>query len=108
MGIQKKFYLILIAIFNVFIIGTIGYYTLFSGAYKLIDCAFMTVISLTTVGYGEVIQVTGNPAAQIFTMVLITFGMGIILYGISTLTALLIEGHLSDIFRITRRKMKTR
>lgn len=104
MGIPKKFYLILLAIFTVFIIGTFGYYFLFSRAYRLIDCAFMTVISLTTVGYGEIIQVTGNPKAQIFTMILIIFGMGIILYGISTLTALLIEGHISDIFRITRMK----
>ncbi len=59
----------------------------------------MTVVSLTTVGYGEVIEVTGNDTAQIFTMILITFGMGIILYGISSLTALLLEGELSGIFR---------
>jgi len=51
------------------------------------------------VGYGEVIEVTGNDTAQIFTMILITFGMGIILYGISSLTALLLEGELSGIFR---------
>ena len=42
----------------------------------------MTVISLTTVGYGEVIEVSGNRAAQIYTMVLITFGMGILPFGI--------------------------
>ncbi len=59
----------------------------------------MTVVSLTTVGYGEVIEVTGNDTAEIFTMVLITFGMGIILYGISSLTALLLEGELSGLFR---------
>ncbi len=63
------------------------------------DCIFMTVISLTSVGYGEILQVTGNPAAQIFTMILITFGMGILLYGISSMTALLVEGDLSGILR---------
>jgi voltage-gated potassium channel len=63
------------------------------------DCIYMTVISLTTVGYGEVITVTGNLPAQVFTMILITFGMGIILYGISTLTALIVEGELSGILR---------
>ncbi|MCD6584432.1 MAG: potassium channel protein [Desulfobacteraceae bacterium] len=104
MGIKQKFYLILFAVFNVFIIGSVGYYTIFSGDQTLLDCAYFTVISLTTVGYGEVIQITGNPAAQIFTMFLITFGMGIILYGISTLTAILIEGELSDILR--KNKMK--
>jgi voltage-gated potassium channel len=59
----------------------------------------MTVISLTTVGFGEVIEVTGNVPAEIFTMLLIIFGMGIILYGISTVTALIIEGELSGILR---------
>lgn len=59
----------------------------------------MTVISLTTVGFGEVIEITGNIPAEIFTMLLITFGMGIILYGISTVTALIIEGELSGILR---------
>ncbi|MDX2441122.1 MAG: potassium channel protein, partial [Desulfobacterales bacterium] len=60
---------------------------------------YMTVISLTTVGFGEVIEVTGNVPAEIFTMLLIIFGMGIILYGISTVTALIIEGELSGILR---------
>lgn len=59
----------------------------------------MTIISLTTVGYGEVLQVTGNAYAQIFTMILITFGMGILLYGISSMTALLVEGDLTGILR---------
>ena len=59
----------------------------------------MTVISLTSVGYGEIIEITGNIPAQLFTMVLITFGMGIILYGLSTLTALIIEGELTGILR---------
>jgi len=63
------------------------------------DCVYMTVISLTTVGFGEVIEVTGNVPAEIFTMLLIIFGMGIILYGISTVTALIIEGELSGILR---------
>lgn len=104
MGIKQRFYLILFAVFNVFILGTIGYYVLFSGHQKLLDCAYMTVISLTTVGYGEIFQITGNPPAQIFTILLIVFGMGIILYGISTLTAILIEGELTDILR--KKKMK--
>ncbi|MDA8404414.1 MAG: potassium channel family protein, partial [Desulfobacteraceae bacterium] len=104
MEIKKRLYLILASIFLIVVIGSLGYYLLFNGHEKLIDCIFMTVISLTTVGYGEVIAVTGNPPAQIFTMVLITFGMGVILYGISTLTAILIEGELTDILR--KRKMQ--
>ena len=82
--------------------GSSGYYFLFRDEASFMDCVYMTVISLTTVGYGEVIHVSGNPLAEIFTMCLIIFGMGIILYGISMLTATIIEGELSGAIRKKR------
>jgi voltage-gated potassium channel len=88
------------------LMGSTGYYYIFEGNSSFIDCLYMTVISLTTVGYGEVLGITGNPSAQIFTMLLITFGMGIILYSISTVTAMLIEGELTGMLR--RRKMENK
>jgi len=94
---------VLAAIFIVVIVGSTGYYIMFGGKPKYMDCLYMTVISITSVGYGEVLGIIGNIPAQIFTMLLITFGMGVILYGISTLTALIVEGELSGILR--RKKM---
>ena len=99
MSNRKRLYILLALIFLVIMIGSSGYYIIFEAEPRFLDCIYMTVISLTTVGYGEVIQITGNAKAQIFTMFLITFGMGIILYGISSLTALLLEGELTGIFR---------
>ena len=104
MNIKRRLYYILIAIFLVIIWGSTGYYILTGGKHSFMDCLFMTVISLTSVGYGEVIEVTGNFTAQVFTILLITFGMGIILYGLSTLTAVIIEGELSGILR--KKKME--
>ncbi|MBU1180734.1 MAG: potassium channel protein [Pseudomonadota bacterium] len=99
MDIKKRLYYILLVIFLVVLAGSSGYYLLFGGKPKYMDCLYMTVISLTSVGYGETLEVTGNVPAQIFTMLLITVGMGIILYGISTLTAIIIEGELTGILR---------
>ena len=99
MSIRKRLYFLLVLIFLVIMAGATGYYIIYDGEPGFLDCLYMTVVSLTTVGYGEVIQVTGNTTAEIFTMILITFGMGIILYGISSLTALLLEGELSGILR---------
>jgi len=99
MSIRKRLYFLLVLIFLVIMAGSTGYYIIFDGEPGFLDCLYMTVVSLTTVGYGEIIQVTGNTTAEIFTMILITFGMGIILYGISSLTALLLEGELSGILR---------
>jgi len=99
MSIKRRLYFVLVAIFFVVVMGSTGYYIMFGGKPKFMDCLYMTVISLTSVGYGEVLDISGNVPAQIFTMVLITAGMGVILYGISTLTALIIEGELSGILR---------
>lgn len=86
----------------VILVGSVGYYLILEGNPDFIDCVYMTVISITTVGYGEIVKVTGNRNAQIFTMFLITFGMGIILYGIGAFTALVIEGELTGMLRKKR------
>ena len=99
MRIKRQIYSVILLIIIVILAGSTGYYILFGGQPRFLDCVYMTVISLTTVGYGEVIEVSGNIPAQIYTMVLITFGMGILLYGISTLTAAIVEGELTGILR---------
>jgi voltage-gated potassium channel len=106
MDIKKRLYYILLIILLVVLAGSSGYYLLFGGKPKYMDCLYMTVISLTSVGYGEILEVTGNVPAQIFTMLLITIGMGIILYGISTLTAIIIEGELTGILRKNKMEKK--
>jgi voltage-gated potassium channel len=104
MDLKRRLYFLIISIILVVMIGSSGYYLLFHGSHAFIDCLFMTVISLTSVGYGEIVPVTGNVPAQIFTMLLITVGMGIILYGIGALTALFIEGEVSGLLRGSKMK----
>jgi len=104
MGIRSRLFYAAAILVGTMLLGSTGYYLIFEGSSSYIDCLYMTVISLTTVGYGEVLGITGNVPAQIFTMLLIVFGMGIILYSISTLTAMLIEGELTGMLR--RRKME--
>jgi len=102
MNLRRRLYFLLALIIVVHLVGSLGYFIIFGGEPEFLDCLYMTVVSLTTVGYGEIIEVTGNDTAQIFTMLLITFGMGIILYGISSLTALFLEGELSGLLRKKR------
>lgn len=104
MQIKKRLFFISLVIFSVVMGGSVGYYVLLGGRQRFMDCVYMTVISLTTVGYGEIFDIRGKIPIEIFTMLLITFGMGVILYGISTLTALIIEGELSGILR--KKKME--
>jgi len=104
MDLKRRFYSLIVTIILVVLIGSSGYYLLFGGKHAYVDCLYMTVISLTSVGYGEVIPICGNVSAQVFTMLLITVGLGVILYGISALTALFIEGEVSGLLR--EQKMK--
>lgn len=92
-------------LFNlVLIFGTSGYWVLADGRHGLIDCLYMTVITVTTVGYAEVVDLSGSPGGRLFTITLIFAGMGIILYFVSNVTAFLIDGSLKEIF--ARKRMK--
>lgn len=68
------------------------------------DASFMTVITLGTVGYGETRPL--SPNGRWFTQALILAGMGVILYGVSNLTAFIIEGELQTLLRRSRMDKK--
>ena len=87
-----------LAVLAVFAVGIVGYTVIGHGKHRLLDSLYMTVITLTTVGYGEIIPMDDNPAGRIFTMVLILFGMGILVYFASTITAFFVEGQLEHVF----------
>ena len=87
-----------LAVLAVFAVGVVGYSIIGHGKHRLLDSLYMTVITLTTVGYGEIIPMDANPAGRIFTMVLILFGMGILVYFASTITAFFVEGQLEHVF----------
>ena len=79
--------------------GTLGY--MWVEGWSLLDSLFMTVITLSTIGYGEPHAL--SRAGQIFTIVLIVFGTGLVGYGLSTLTVMLFQGDLPNYLK--RRKM---
>ncbi len=79
----------------VLLAGVTGYMTI--EGWSFFDAFYMTVISLTTVGYGEVRDLSTN--GRIFTIFLLFSGMGILAYGMGTFTAFLVEGQLLDYLR---------
>jgi voltage-gated potassium channel len=80
--------------------GTAGYMTL--EGWTFLDSAYMTVITLASVGFMEVHELSS--AGRVFTIFLIMVGLGTLLYVISTVTAFVVEGELRDILR--RRRME--
>ncbi len=89
---------------GIIIIGTFGYWLIGGGRYPLFDCLYMTVITITTIGYGEVIDISGNIGARVFTMFIMVAGIGVLAYLLTNVTALIVEGELTKSFR--RRRME--
>ncbi len=85
-------------------VGVLGFVIIGGSGYGIIDAIYMTVITLTTVGFGEIIDMSQNPAGRAFTVVLVLVGMGIVAYTVPMLAALMIEGQLHNIF--ARRRMQ--
>ena len=70
--------------------GTLGYHLI--EGWSILDSAYMTVITLSTVGYGELRPL--SPAGKLFTSVLILFGVGTLAYSVSRMTEILLERKL--------------
>ncbi len=80
--------------------GTAGY--IFIEGWPFIDALYMTVITLATVGFQEVHQL--SHAGRVFTIVLIIMGVGFVFYVAGSIIQFMIEGRIRDI--LGRRKLE--
>jgi voltage-gated potassium channel len=71
-------------------LGTAGY-MLIEG-WPVLDSLYMTVITFSTVGFGEIRQL--SPAGRIFTLILIVLGVGFVAYVIGNVIQFLVEGRI--------------
>lgn len=85
--------------------GTLGYRHISHGAASWLDCLYMTVITVTTIGYGEILDpAVYGPAVRAFSMLIAVTGIGIITYAISSVTSFAVDGELRALWR--RRTMQ--
>ena len=85
-------------------LGTLGYFVLGHERWTVADCAYMTVITISTVGFGELGHMREVPGARVLTVGLIVSGVGVLAYMQSNLTAMLVEGAIGQALR--RRRMQ--
>lgn len=100
--IYRKFIWSGVILVIILIIGTLGYWFIGGRQYSFLDTLYMTLITISTIGFGEIVDLSGNPIGRIFTILVAISGIGVLLYVVTNLTALVVEGELSETFRRRR------
>lgn len=93
--IFAKIYYAFALLFLVIITGTIGY-TIVED-WSLVDSFYMTIITVSTVGYGEVHSL--SEAGKIFTSFLIITSFGTFAYAVTSITSYLVGGEYKAYFK---------
>lgn len=87
-------------------IGTAGYWYLgnrLSNEYwSLGDCIYMTAITISTVGYEEVLDLDGVAGGREWTLALLVFGISANVYVMSAITSFFVESDFANIRRLRR------
>ncbi len=101
MEINRKFNFVVTMLIALILTGTIGYKFLLD--VSIIDALYMTVITISTVGYAEVATMNAN--AKIFSIFIIFLSLGTVGYLFTSIVSLFLEGDLKDAWR--RKRMES-
>lgn len=91
----KKILIILVNFILLILVGTLGY-SAFLGV-KLLDALYMTVISISTVGYSEIAPM--NDVSKVFTIFIILWGLGIVGYTFTNIVVMFVDGRIRELWR---------
>ncbi len=85
--------LALALVLSVFVIGTIGYWAF---GLAFIDAMYMTITTITTVGYRELNGPDISNVEKVFTMGIIVTGVSTVLYTFTLVVQTIVEGQLRE------------
>jgi voltage-gated potassium channel len=104
MNIRQRLQLAIAILLGMTIVSVAGYRILGGPSVSLLDALYMAVTTLSGRTYGDIVDAAHHPSLRIFNMVVIFFGVTIMVYVFSVVTAFLVEGELTQLF--WRRKME--
>ncbi len=87
----------------VILLGTVGYKVLVPNI-SLFDGLYMTFVTVTTIGFTEVVDLENNMTGRIFTIIIAFMGIGVLTYALTNAAAFIIETDLTKPLRV--RKME--
>jgi voltage-gated potassium channel len=86
------------------IVGSFGFWIVSGHQASLLDCIYMTFITVATIGFGETIDLSHSPGGRVFLMAVATVGIANVTYATSKLTAFILEKDINEALR--RRRMQ--
>ena len=101
---RRRIVISVLLFLGVFLIGVAGFKIFGGRDWSILDAVYMTAITISTIGYGEVRDLSANPAARLFTIIFIILSLGTIAFAVSSITAFIVEGELKNL--LGRRKME--
>jgi len=104
MDSRKRIYVAVIMFAVVFLVGVGGFKVFGGKGWSFFDSVYMTVITVATIGYSEVHDLSANLPARVFAVVYILISLGTIAFAVTSITAFIVEGELKNI--LGRRKME--
>jgi len=102
--LRKRFIFAVALVVLVASFGTAGYMLL--EGWNFIDSVYMTVITLASVGFKEVHDL--SPFGRIFTIIIIIGGVGTVAYALSAGAKIILEGELQEVYGRRRLEKKIR
>ena len=97
----RLLYLAIGGLVLVSLLGTAGFDLLTDGRYPLFDSFYMTFVTISTIGFGEIIDMSNNMPARVLTVTVAIFGTGMLSMAFSIVTVIVLE---SDINGTLKRK----
>lgn len=98
----KKLIYATVGLVAVVLTGTFGYWFITEKDYGIFDCFYMTIITITTIGYEEVINFENYEGARLFNIFVALFGIGLLTYFLTNFAVIFIEGHIKETFKRTK------
>lgn len=92
MSALQRLVVLVCVLFGLFVFGTLGYWIIEWPRYTLLEALYMTVITLTTVGYREIHA--PSPAGMVFTILLLLVGVFVLAYSGTEIIRAVVSGEL--------------
>jgi voltage-gated potassium channel len=81
------------------LVGSFGFWIISGRQASLLDCVYMTFITVATIGFGETIDLSHSPGGRVFLMGIATVGIANVTYATSKLTAFILEKDINEVLR---------